>query len=158
MFLFLVLVLHSRMLVSFVQQPIFIATRSLGHRAGRHHGRGDFLRCTSGRWEKDMDEKGVIRHRGGRWNCSWNSRFYSNRAAFHWMMKQIFTTMVEMFVYIRNSLDPWKSKSTVHKNLDFSPLVDDFRGAGNLGWLSDLLERLSDLQLGHEKGTLNHLW
>lgn len=59
-------------------------------------------------------------------------RFYSNRATFHWMMKQIFTTMVEMFVYIRNSLDPWKSKSTVHKNLDFSPLVDDFRGAGNL--------------------------
>ena len=26
-----------------------------------------------------------------------------------------------------------------------------------LGWLSDLLERLSDLQLGDEKGTLNHL-
>ena len=26
-----------------------------------------------------------------------------------------------------------------------------------LGWLSDLLERLSDLQLGDEKVTLNHL-
>ena len=26
-----------------------------------------------------------------------------------------------------------------------------------LGWLSDLLERLSDLQLGHKKVTLNHL-
>ena len=26
-----------------------------------------------------------------------------------------------------------------------------------LGWLSDLLERLSDLQLGDQKVTLNHL-
>ena len=45
----------------------------------------------------------------------------------------------------------------------FQKLLDDVQSTLTrwfevtfLGWLSDLLERLSDLQLGDEKGTLNH--